>query len=112
MRFTLAINFLKEVRKMAKHAKKSKRKMQKTNGEWSLSGRTNRHHNFARVRGGTWAKENIFIWDINIHRAFHFIFGNRTLLEAAEWLIYIDSMKRQDVEVDIQGGESCKLVSE
>lgn len=81
------------------------RKMRKTNGEWQLAGRTNQHHNFAKSRGGSYARHNIFNWDINVHRAFHFLFGNRTLLEAAEWLKQVHQAKLNDVELNVQDKE-------
>lgn len=44
---------------------------------------------------------NIFFWDISVHRGFHFLFGNRTLLEAADLLILISNMKQAGLELDL-----------
>jgi hypothetical protein len=71
---------------------------------WEKSGKFNHHHNIAKSFGGKWTEENIFVWDVNAHRAFHFLFGRRTLLEAAEWLIYIHEMNEQGCKVDILSG--------
>ena len=81
-------------------AKNKRRKMKQSNGEWQLAGKTNRHHNKARVKGGTWDKMNIFVWDVNIHRAFHLIFSNKTLLEAAEYLRHMHELKLLGIEPD------------
>ena len=50
---------------------------------WKRKGRTNKHHIKARRRGGTKCAKNILILDEARHDAFHFLFGNRTLVEAA-----------------------------
>ena len=71
------------------------------NKEWQLRGSKNRHHDLARSRGGTFAPRNIYHWDISSHNAFHFLFGNMTLLEASEWLKTIDKQKELGNELDI-----------
>lgn len=84
--------------------KKKRNKMRLANGEWCLAGKTNRHHNKAKVRGGTWDPMNIFVWDIMKHRAFHFLFGNRTLEEAAEYLRHMNELKLLGIEPDPNWG--------
>ena len=54
--------------------------------EWERAHKTNKHHNLSKKRGGTKSPKNILNLDINRHRAYHFLFGNRTLLEAAALL--------------------------
>ena len=73
----------------------------KRSKRWEKSGRKNRHHNLSKSRGGTWSDYNIFVWDTNAHSAFHFLFGNRTLLEAAEWLQKIDSENQKGIKLDV-----------
>lgn len=72
--------------------------------EWRLTGTTNRHHNLARCRGGTFIESNIFNWDISTHQAYHFIFGVMTLQEASNWLLYVYQQKRSGIELDINSG--------
>lgn len=69
--------------------------------DWQPSGKTNRHHDFAKSRGGTYSERNIFVWDTAAHEAFHFLFGNRTLIEAAEWLQCIDRENKSGNKLDI-----------
>ena len=85
---------------LAKNSRKYSKKSNR-NTEWALSGKTNKHHNFAKSRGGTYAPGNIFVWDIMAHKAFHFLFGNRTLLEASDWLRAIDEQKNDGISLDI-----------
>jgi hypothetical protein len=85
-------------------AKNKRRKMKKSNGEWQLAGKTNHHHNLAKSRGGTWSQMNILVWDVNVHRAFHLIFGNRTLEEAAEFLRHMNELKLLGIEPDPNWG--------
>ena len=71
--------------------------------EWQECGRTNRHHDKAVSRHGSSEQSNIYRWDIIAHRAFHFLFGNRTLLEAAAWLKHIHEQKQRGISLDIRG---------
>lgn len=75
--------------------KKSRRK-------WQNCGRKNRHHIFAKSRGGTYAPSNIILWDITQHDAYHYLFGNRTLVEVAEWLMYIHEQKQLGIDTDLK----------
>jgi hypothetical protein len=79
-------------------------KMKSSNGKWELAGKTNKHHNKARSKGGTWNPMNIIVWDINKHRAFHFLFSNRTLEEAAEYLRHMNQLKLLGIEPDPNWG--------
>ena len=54
--------------------------------EWERARKFNKHHDLGRKRGGNKQPNNILKLDINRHRAYHFLFGNRTLLEAAALL--------------------------
>lgn len=73
--------------------------------KWERSGHYNRHHDFAKSRGGTYDPQNIFVWDVSAHEAFHFLFGNRTLVEAAEWLKHIDAQNQSGIKLDILGDD-------
>lgn len=75
-------------------------KMKFTDGEWRLAGKNNKHHDLAKSRKGSNRPSNIFLWDINKHRAFHFLFGNRTLEEAAEFLRHMKELKLLGIEPD------------
>jgi len=50
------------------------------------AGRFNKHHDRPKSRKGTKSPKNILILDVNRHSAYHLLFGNRTLLEAAALL--------------------------
>ena len=66
--------------------------------EWERAGEFNYHHIRPRSRGGKKHPRNILRMDINRHRAYHFLFGNRTLLEAAALLkrtYYYQTKKRR-----------------
>ncbi len=84
----------------------SRRKRHKTrhHGDivWTLTGETNKHHNLAKSRGGHLNHENIFEWDTSVHRAFHFLFGNLTLVEAADWLLEIDDQNKSGRKLDLK----------
>ena len=54
--------------------------------KWERDGRKNNHHVLPKSRKGTKKPSNILILDINRHSAYHLLFGNRTLLEAAALL--------------------------
>ena len=54
--------------------------------EWKRAGKTNKHHNKSKSKNGTKTPKNILRLDINRHAAFHLLFKNRTLLEAAALL--------------------------
>ena len=83
----------------------SKKRRKTDNADcYQRAGKYHHHHNLAKSFGGKWTEDNIFVWDINAHKAFHFLFGRRTLLEAAEWLIYIHQMNEAGVKVDILDG--------
>jgi len=84
-----------------KRSKKPHRRMAKSIGSWQLSGWKNKHHNLAKSRFGTYAESNILIWDSNVHRAYHLIFNNMTLLEASDWLRHVDYQKKIGQEIDI-----------
>lgn len=77
----------------------SKRKSRKS---WQNAGRKNKHHILAKCRGGTYDSHNIINWDINQHAAYHYLFGVRTLVEVAEWLLYIDKQKHLGIDLDLK----------
>lgn len=49
--------------------------------------KTNKHHIYPKGRKGKSPLNNIIRLDINRHRAWHFLFGNKTFLEVAEMLV-------------------------
>ena len=77
-------------------------KKRKHSKVWQRSGKTNRHHIVNKVNGGTWALENIIVWDTEVHAAWHFLFQNMTIREVAEWLIFIDEQKKLGIDTDLQ----------
>ena len=56
-------------------------------------GKTNKHHNKSKSRGGTRAVNNLILLDENRHASFHLLFQNRDFLEAAQVLIRTHNMK-------------------
>ena len=70
--------------------KNSKKKAKRTFLE--RKGRTNRHHNLAKARGGNRCVSNLILLDENRHAAFHLLFGTRTFKEAADVLMRADRM--------------------
>ena len=90
-------------KRTGKRASKSFNRSVKWNGEWQKVGQKNHHHDLAKSRGGRYTEANIYFWDISVHRAFHFLFENKTLLEAAQILVYIHEQKQQGKTVDILG---------
>lgn len=77
-----------------------RRKMKLSNGKWELAGKNNRHHILPKSRKGTFDQKNIIVWDINVHRCFHWLFGNRTLEEAADFLRHMNELKLLGIEPD------------
>lgn len=55
----------------------------------------NRHHIRPRSRHGRNSVQNLLLIEIEKHRAYHFLFGNRTLEEAIELLRRIDVAKKK-----------------
>lgn len=60
----------------------------------------NRHHLTPKSRGGSSQEFNIAIFDIERHKFWHKVFGNRTLEEVIELLIrfkrFKDNQKRKE----------------
>lgn len=77
-------------------------KNKNSNKSWKNAGRKNKHHIFAKCRGGTYDTHNIIKWDINQHAAYHYLFGNRTLLEVAAWLTHVDQQKQLGFDTDLK----------
>jgi len=75
--------------------------------EWKRAGKTNQHHDLARRRGGTKCAKNILILDINRHSAYHSVFHNRTLIEAAQLLVRTHNYKN-GTKFKIVGGKIDK----
>jgi hypothetical protein len=69
---------------------------------WQRAGETNHHHIINKKNGGTWFPGNIIVWDKHIHAAWHFLFGDMTIREVAEWLIFIDEQKKLGIDTDLQ----------
>lgn len=82
------------------HRIKRRKQSQKCRS-WVLYGYEDRHHDFARTRGGKGHHSNLFCWDRAYHEAFHFLFKNRTLLEAARWLEYIHDQNQEGIKINI-----------
>lgn len=62
--------------------------------EWKRSGRLNRHHIKNKCKGGGNEPENIILLDTERHKAFHFLFGNMSFVEAAMLLLRVDALKK------------------
>ena len=67
--------------------KRKHRKKRGHHNRYERNGRLNRHHIKAKSKGGIIEPSNIIVLDENRHSAFHLLFGNRTLREAAKVLI-------------------------
>lgn len=93
---------MKEVICLKKKYRKGQRHQHCKDRDWELAGVKNRHHAINRVNGGKDTPTNIYTWDMNVHKAFHFIFGNMNFKEAAAWLLYVDEQKQLGNELDIQ----------
>jgi len=63
--------------------------------EWKRSHRKVRHHITNKCDGGTSEQSNLFVFDENKERAFHFLFGNKSFEEVAELLLRCCKMKRR-----------------
>ena len=88
--------------KKRKHVNRKKRRSEKRSlKNWELCGRTNKHHDIAKSRGGG-GNNNLYIWDIISHRAWHAMFGNRSLLEVARWLTYIYNEKQDGINHELR----------
>lgn len=57
------------------------------------AGWINFHHNVSHSKGGKTNKHNLIRLDAYKHDAYHLIFGNRSLEEAAELLLRLHSLK-------------------
>jgi hypothetical protein len=87
----------------SKHRKRKKRRKAKQDLQnWEACNKVDRHHDLARSRGGNGNEFNIYYWDIISHRAYHALFGTRTLLETAQWLLYIHEMKQIGINVELR----------
>jgi len=61
--------------------------------KWRRTGNMIKHHDKARSRHGGKSKQNLVRMDEAREKAYHFLFGNRTLRESANLLIRIADMK-------------------
>jgi hypothetical protein len=62
---------------------------------FNRSGRRNKHHILPKSRRGIKTEDNLILLDENRHAAFHLLFSNRTLREAAAVLIRAAEMKER-----------------
>lgn len=54
-----------------------------------------KHHILPRERGGSWDDHNILkLWN-HRHEVYHILFGNKTLVEAANFLLRVDRAKKR-----------------
>ena len=58
--------------------------------------KTNRHHLVPKSRGGKNEKRNLLTIDIKRHRAWHILWGNRTLDEVIALLQRLKQVKEKD----------------
>lgn len=75
---------------MAKH--RGKRKRKKSQASWRFPNR-NRHHIKPRCRQGGDEPKNILLLKISRHRAWHALFGNKTIEEAISLLLRVHRAK-------------------
>jgi hypothetical protein len=64
--------------------------------------RFTRHHDRAKVRGGTFSPFNIFILTSEHHRAYHKLFGVRSFDEAARVLLRMQDLHREHLQQPLQ----------
>ena len=64
--------------------------------KWKRKKRKNKHHILPKSRKGKTKPSNILILDEARHEAFHFLFHNRTLLEASALLKRTAEMKLRE----------------
>ena len=60
----------------------------------------NRHHDFAKSRGGSWENSNIIWLNVDFHNWIHKRFGNKTLKEIIEILTRLDRAKKNQSNGD------------
>jgi len=81
--------------KLKKRARRRERKRE--HKRWVDRGWEDDHHILAKSRGGTKHPSNIIRMDRSRHEAFHFLFGNRTFLEAARVLVVLNDNHDQNL---------------
>lgn len=64
-------------------------------GDWNRLGKFDQHHDLNRSRGGTRVPANMLKLDIARHRAWHFLFGNKTFVEVAELLLEVNNRQQR-----------------
>lgn len=62
---------------------------------WKRTGKMSHHHIKAKVNGGQKIPENILLFDVDRHRAYHYLFGNMSFREVATLLLRVCEMKGQ-----------------
>ena len=85
-------------------SKKSKKKDRNKINYETRGGRFVKHHDKNRVRGGDNNPENLIKLDVNREKAWHLVFGNRTMIEAAKLLVRLTNMKRNTNYKLVEGG--------
>lgn len=54
--------------------------------KWRRARKFNRHHIINRCKGGNNSQQNILKFDIERHKAWHFLFGNMDFIQVAKLL--------------------------
>ena len=75
--------------------------MKQNKSSFKRSGVFNCHHILPRARGGAKQAKNMLLLDARRHFAFHLLFGNRTLLEAAAVLKRTHDIKEKQKKGEI-----------
>ena len=66
--------------------------------EWSRSRRFNKHHIVNKCKGGKKTKSNLLTFEVNRHKAWHFLFGNKSFEEVEELLRRCRTLKELQQE--------------
>lgn len=75
-----------------------------SSSKWTKLRRFNKHHLTPRSRGGKKSSSNLLRLDVNRHRAWHLIFGNKTIYEIIrllERVVKIKQTKNKEVMDDV-----------
>lgn len=88
--------YSEEERTSRKAKREAKRQLKNEAKVWTRAGKTNGHHIFNKIHGGTKTPSNMLRMDVARHNAFHFLFKNMSFREVAALLIRTCEMRGQE----------------